>query len=223
MLARDCGLGANSTIADVGSGTGLLARLFLDLGCRVIGVEPNAAMRQGGEAFLSRYDKFESVDGRAECTGLRDASVDLVTVGQAFHWFDRDAARREFARILNPPRWCALAWNERQVAGAFLEGYEDLLMRYATEYPKVDHRRLGPAEIARFFGPGTCQHAKFPNVQSFDLDGVRGRLHSSSYAPRAGEPGYEPMMAGIDRLFREHAVNGRVDFVYETHLYYGTL
>ena len=150
LLARECGLTAESTVADAGSGTGLLSKLFLDFGCRVIGIEPNAEMRHAGEEFLARYEKFTSVDARAEATGLSDASVDLVTAGQAFHWFDAVTARSEFARILRHPRWVALVWNEREVTGEFLEGYEDLLHRYAPEYAKVDHRRIDADRIAGF-------------------------------------------------------------------------
>ncbi|MBZ5606678.1 MAG: class I SAM-dependent methyltransferase [Acidobacteriia bacterium] len=223
LLARERGLSADSTVADVGSGTGLLAKLLLDFGCRVIGVEPNAEMRNAGEAFLAEYERFTSIDARAERTGLPDTSVDLVSAGQAFHWFDAGAARREFQRILRSPRWVVLVWNEREVIGDFLEGYEDLLHRYAPEYAKVDHRQIDAERIAAFFGHGNWKLAMFPNVQEFDLDGVRGRLRSSSYAPRAGDTGYEPMTAGLDRLFDAHAVNGRVSFLYRTNLYYGTL
>ena len=83
-------------IADIGSGTGFLSELFLKNGNRVFGVEPNEAMRQAGEEYLASYDGFASIDGSAEATTLDDASVDFVTAGQAFHWFDQTAARREF-------------------------------------------------------------------------------------------------------------------------------
>src|ERR1700733_14302368 len=88
LLERECGLTAACKIADIGSGTGLLARLFLDFGCEVTGVEPNPAMRAAGERLLSSEPRFHSVDGRAEATTLPDGSVDFVTAGQAFHWFE---------------------------------------------------------------------------------------------------------------------------------------
>lgn len=223
LLARECGLSAASTVADIGSGTGFLAQLLLDAGCRVIGVEPNGEMRRAGDQFLAGYEKFSSVGGRAEETGLADASIDLVTAAQAFHWFDPAGTRAEFVRILRAPRWVALVWNEREVRGAFLEGYEDLLLRYAPEYAKVDHRQIDADRIAKFFGHGNWKLATFPNTQEFDLEGVRGRLRSSSYAPRPGEPGYEAITSGLDRIFEAHAVNGRVSFLYRTNLYYGTL
>src|SRR5579862_2299669 len=84
LLSRECGLNAASCLADVGSGTGLLAELFLTMGCEVFGVEPNAEMRASGERLLSGYPRFHSVEGRAESTTLADGSVDFVTAGQAF-------------------------------------------------------------------------------------------------------------------------------------------
>ncbi len=85
-------------VADVGSGTGILAELFLKNGNRVYGVEPNAEMRSAAEAALAGYANFFSVAGKAEASGLATKSVDLVTAGQAFHWFDAEKARVEFRR-----------------------------------------------------------------------------------------------------------------------------
>ncbi len=102
LLEDECGLRAGSVVADLGSGTGILAAMLLARGCRVFGVEPNADMRAEGARALAAQEGFVSVDGRAEATTLPDASVDLVTAAQAFHWFDRPRARAEFARILKP-------------------------------------------------------------------------------------------------------------------------
>ena len=223
VLARDCGLSAGSVVADVGSGTGFLSKLFLDVGCSVIGVEPNREMREAGERLLNGYAKFSSRDGRAEQTGLADASVDLAVAGQAFHWFDAAPTRAEFRRIVRAPRWVALVWNERLESGDFLLGYERLLQRYATDYAKVDHRRIDAQRITDFFEHRDWKLATFPNVQHFDWTGLRGRLESSSYAPRVGDANYEPLMRELRELFDAHQKNGTVDFAYDTNLYYGKL
>src|SRR6516162_11297945 len=76
LLAKECALRPDHVIADIGSGTGLLSKLFLDHGNRVNGVEPNAEMRAGGEEFLRVYANFTSVDGAAEATTLADRAVD---------------------------------------------------------------------------------------------------------------------------------------------------
>jgi len=224
LLERECGLTINSTIADIGSGTGLLAKLFLRFACRVFGVEPNAEMRRAGEEFLAEYERFCSINARAEHTGLPEASVDLITAGQAFHWFDPAAAHAEFQRILRAPRWVVLIWNERLVDDeGFLFGYERLLERFAPEYKTVDHRRIGSEGISAFFGHQDWKLAQFDNHQDFDFAGVRGRLLSSSYAPQPGSDAYLPMMEDLDRLFSAYQRDNRVRFLYQTNVYFGKL
>ena len=88
LLKTECGLTAASVIADIGSGTGILTRMFLEHGNRVYGVEPNQAMREAGEQLLADFGGFVSVAATAEETTLPDQSIDFITAGQAFHWFD---------------------------------------------------------------------------------------------------------------------------------------
>src|SRR5262249_12824426 len=134
LLRRECSLTENSTIADVASGTGIFTRILLEDGNRVFGVEPNPEMRQAGEEFLKGFNNFTSVDGTAEATTLGENSVDMVTAAQAAHWFDREAARNEFVRILKPHGWIVLLWNERQTdSTAFLREYEQLLKTYGVD------------------------------------------------------------------------------------------
>src|SRR5215475_11491376 len=99
-LRSECGLNADSIIADIGSGTGILAEMFLRNGNQVYGVEPNREMREAGERSLKDYPCFHSVAARSEETTLPDHSVDFITAGQSFHWFDREKTRAEFARVL---------------------------------------------------------------------------------------------------------------------------
>src|ERR1700732_4152215 len=105
LLRTQCGLKSGHVIADIGSGTGFLSELFLKNGNRVYGIEPNEAMRQAGEEYLASYDGFASINGSAEATTLDDASIDFVSAGQAFHWFEPVVARHEFRRILKPEGW----------------------------------------------------------------------------------------------------------------------
>jgi len=224
ILRARCGLTAATSVADIGSGTGLLTGLFLNNGNPVFAVEPNPEMRAAGERLLAHQDGFTSVPGTAEATTLPDHSIDLVTSGQAFHWFDRAAAGVEFARILRPGGWVALIWNERETETTpFLRAYETLLHTYATDYAQVDHRQIDDVLLADFFSPQPMTLETLQNRQDFDLDGVRGRLLSSSYAPAAGHPNHDPMLAELARLFAAHAVDGRVAFTYTTKVYLGRL
>jgi SAM-dependent methyltransferase len=163
------------------------------------------------------------VNGTAEATTLPDASVDLITASQAFHWFDVPPTRREFGRVLRPGGWVVLIWNERPLEShAFLDEYDSLLRRHAAEYDQVTRRRADEVKIRELFGrpPET---AVFANRQTFDFAGLEGRLMSSSYAPEPGHPEHEPMIAGLRALFERHNRGGKVNFPYRTLVYFGQL
>jgi SAM-dependent methyltransferase len=224
LVERECGLLSEHVIADVGSGTGLLSKLFLDRGNRVFGVEPNAGMRTGGEEFLRSYPNFTSIGGSAEATMLGEASVDFVTAGQAFHWFDPEAAHREFRRILKPGGFAVAAWNDRRISETrFGREYEDLLVRFSTDYTRVRETYPEATAMRDFFGERNFHSAELPNSQEFDFKGLAGRLRSSSYAPKEGHANYEPMMAELKRIFDENQVDDRVRMNYTTQIYFGHL
>ena len=224
LLKAECGLTPDSIVADVGSGTGLLAELFLKAGNRVLGIEPNREMREAGEQLQQGYDRFVSIDATAEATTLPDHSVDFVTAGQSFHWFDRERVGVEFARILRSPGWLVLIWNERRVDSTpFLRAYEQLLRTYSTEYTRVDHKLIDRDVIQAAFPAAPFKFRSFENQQCFDLEGVKGRLMSSSYAPEAGHPNHAPLMAELAAIFQQHRVNGEIVFEYDTRVNYGRL
>jgi SAM-dependent methyltransferase len=218
LLERECGLTPAWRVADIGSGTGLLARLFLGYGCEVFGVEPNAEMRRTGERELQGEARFHSVDGRAEATGLPDRAFDLVTAGQAFHWFEPEAARAEFRRILRAPGWVVLAWNERRFTAGFMEEHEALQNRFARE-------KAHPSEedFNAFFGNRAWRMAAIPNPQDLDEEALRQRMESCSWAPKVGTDGYQEMVAELRRLFRDYARDGHIVMEYETRVYFGLL
>ncbi len=223
LLRSECGLTPASIVADVGSGTGIFSELLLKNGNLVIGVEPNEAMRGAAESLLREYSRFQSVNGSAEDTTLPNASVNLITAGQAFHWFDAAAARNEFVRILKSGGFVALIWNDRRLdSTAFLREYETLLRDYGTDYAKV--QEFDPMDhIASFFAPQSFKQREFPNRQEFDFTGFKGRVLSASYTPEPGNPKFEPMIKALQDLFDSHEENGRVTFEYDTRVFYGQL
>jgi SAM-dependent methyltransferase len=223
LLKSECGLRSGHAIADIGSGTGFLSELFLKNGNRVYGVEPNKEMREAGEEYLASYDSFVSIDASAEATTLEDATIDFVTAGQAFHWFDASATAREFRRILKPEGWVVVMWNDRQMDSAFATAYEDVLVKYGTDYKVVREAYPEMAAMQQFFAGGSVEQRSLPNAQILDWDGLAGRLRSSSYAPQEGQPNYAPMMAALEELFQANQVDGRVKMEYATHVYYGRL
>ena len=223
LLNKECGLTPDSLIADIGSGTGFLAELFLRNGNRVLGVEPNAEMRAAGEQLLAQYANFTSVEATAENTSLPDSSVDFVTAGQAFHWFNRAKARSEFALILKPNGWVAIVWNGYNPERTpLLKGYHEALLRYGTDYREV-RREIEDTHIDKFFTSSEYKAARFSFQQSFDFEAFKGRTLSASYAPQVGEPNYEPMLNQLREVFEANQTNGKVTFDYDTEAYYGRL
>jgi SAM-dependent methyltransferase len=222
-LRGDCGLTSDSVVADIGSGTGKLTELLLECGCHVFGVEPNQVMREAGERQLWAHPRFTSVASAAEATTLPERSIDLVTAGQAFHWFDPERCRAEFARILKPGGWVVLIWNDRRTdATPFLVAYETLLLEFATDYEQINHRNIDGTRLHQFFG-GEPKLRTYPYAQHFDYAGLQGRLLSSSYAPESGQPNHDQMLVRLRQIFDTHQQNGCVTFKYDTLVYCGRL
>jgi len=219
-ILRKEGLTPAMTVADIGSGTGLSAQLFLANGNTIYGVEPNREMREAGEQFLREYSTFSSINGTAEATSLPKASVDVIVAGQAFHWFDAPKARTEFQRILRPSGFVVLMWNTPRLnASPFMKAYEQLLHQFGTDYREVVHTNVDRASLIAFFGSDQFRSFTLDNFQTFDRAGLRGRLRSSSYTPDEGHADYEPMMRELDRFFDEHNQAGRVRFEYDTEVH----
>jgi len=224
LLARDCGLDATSIIADVAAGTGLLTEIFLAHAFNVIAIEPNQQMREACATLTSQYPHLKCIDGTAEATGLADHSVDLITVGQAMHWFDLKHTRAEFASVLKNGGWCAIIYNNRRMAGdPFHEGYEQILIDFGNDYETVKHSHLTEDRIAAFFAPNAMRTVIFENSQQLDLDALMGRILSSSYMPQPGHPGHEAMSRAVADLFAQNEVNGRVRMEYDCAVCYGPL
>lgn len=220
LFRREMGLAKESIVADIGSGTGLSTRPFLEEGCTVYGVEPNAVMREAAEEYLRDFTNFISHDGTAEETKLEDASVDFVIAAQAFHWFDPEKTRTEFTRILKPGGYIALIWNERQLhTTEFLREYEQFLLKFAHDYEKVRHENIDKEKLCTFFQTGYGQ-ATFPNEQVFDFAGLRGRLLSASYMPAENDPSFQALEKELKDLFAKHSENDKIKVFYDTNIYY---
>jgi SAM-dependent methyltransferase len=218
-LREAAGLTRESVIADIGCGTGISSRLFLDNGNCVFGVEPNAAMRAEAERSLREFPWLILVDGTAENTGLKPESVDFVVAAQAFHWFDPARARKEWRRIAKPDGRIVLIWNERRLdQDDFHREYEALLVRFAIDYGSVRHDRIGAATLAEFFG-GAPEHRSFENFQELDLEGLKGRILSASYMPSESDDRFEPCVKELEALFAKYERDGRIKIFYDTKVF----
>ncbi|MGV3614872.1 MAG: class I SAM-dependent methyltransferase [Fimbriimonas sp.] len=224
LLQTECGLQEGTPVADVGAGTGILTRDLLDAGAVVYAVEPNDTMRKAGEEASEGHPRFRSIAAPAEATTLPDECVDIVTCAQAWHWFRHAEAKVEFQRILRPGGWLFLVWNERSTESTpFLTAYEEVLKTHAPEYLRVRHQEFDSKRLGEVFAPEPMLRANFPNGQQLDREGFLGRVMSSSYAPKEGDPLHEPLMAALGEVFDRHHTDGEIEFRYTTECYFGRL
>ncbi len=208
-LFRD--IPADATVADIGCGTGISARAIAGRAARVIGVDPSDDMLATARRLSASHPTVTFVKGTAESTSLADASVDLVLVAQAFHWFDPPLALAEFHRILRPRGRCALLWNLRTGDDGFTDDYNRIVVSAAEALdPSTRAGReslAGPLVKSPLFRDAETVTA--PNPQPLDEEGVVGRATSASYFPRA-EPERSARLAELRAAFSRHARAGVV-------------
>lgn len=224
FLTKNFQLDKTSHIADIGSGTGISTGPLLERGYQVSAVEPNDEMRAYAEKAFKKYPGFRSLNATAEATKIPNHSLDLILAAQAFHWFDVAETKKEFERVLKPDHFVGLLWNERIETGVpFLEGYETLLKTYGTDYSQVKRQALKQQGAFESFFTKGFEVKTFKNSQSFDFEGLKGRLLSSSYVPNASHPLHLPMLAALKQLFDQHSEKGKIEMPYETRLYFGKI
>ncbi|CAN5310640.1 class I SAM-dependent methyltransferase [soil metagenome] len=220
FILSHCGLTTDSTVVDIGAGTGISSRLLAAQGPTVIGVEPNDDMRAQAESESLDCENLSFLKGTAEETLLLDNVADAVLCAQAFHWFRAEESLAEFKRILKPSGWTVLMWNERYEKDAFTKTYGDLLRELpetlAVELPRG---RAGQALLdTKTFSNQEVKH--FTNQQIMDEEGLIGRAFSASYAPKEKDVA-EQFTVKLRSLFKEFAQDGTVTLTYETSVYVG--
>jgi ubiquinone/menaquinone biosynthesis C-methylase UbiE len=212
-VIAEAGVGPGDTVLDLGCGTGILTRSLAGRGLEVIGLDPHEDMLSQARGASPR-EEIDYRRGDAEATGLPDRSVALVTVAQAFHWFDLDAALDELHRVLRPGGHAAALWNVRG-RGPFMAAYDAVLRRFSSEYQILESWETTLEKLRhhpRVEGPRARWET---HSQRFDLEGLRGRAWSSSYVFR-GVKDREGFDLTLRSLFEKHAREGVVEFPYRT-------
>lgn len=225
LLAEKIGLTPDSSVADIGAGTGISCEPFLALGCAVTAVEPNAEMRAVAVEYYGQNPRFNAIDATAEHTSLPDSSVDVVVAGQAFHWFNYQAAQGEFARILKPNGWVVLMWNDRMDGVApFVDAFNKVLSDYDIEKGKTARAKdiiNTDEDIATFYGEKGFAKYQLDNPISYTWEQILGRALSASYAPLHDHPSYQPFVTDLRTTYDAHQENGLVWMRYVTQVYCG--
>lgn len=211
------GLGEPSqlTAADVGAGTGIASRLLAERGLRVIAIEPNVSMRDAaGSPSLVEFH-----EATAERTNLPDASVDLLTSFQAFHWFNPTTTLSEFRRILKSSGRLAIIWNSRAADDKFFAEF-DRLVKSSIPQPLSGKPRAAAMRRLLSSPHFTNVHRHtFTHRHELDLHGTIGYALSKSFVPREG-PVYQQLISELKELHARWAdERGFVSFALCTSVY----
>jgi SAM-dependent methyltransferase len=198
-------------VVDLGAGTGKLTRSLVALGHRVTAVEPLPEMIAH---LLAVVPGVAAVEGGAEAIPLPDGSADVITVAQAFHWFDHGPALREIARVLRPGGVLGLVWNTRDEREPWVAQLsEEAIGRDTIERSEV----AAPVGESGLFGE--VERASFPNVQHLDRERLVELVLSRSYCAVMSPAERAPLLERVEQLFEEHAVDGLVELPYVTECF----
>lgn len=221
ILEREIGFDQKRIVADIGSGTGILSELFLENGNTVCCVEPNLGMRRTAEKNLKGLvPRYVSIEGTAEATNLRSDSIDLIAIGQALHWFDPKKAKAEFRRVVKKRGHITIVYNRRKEEGEVEMAYKTIVDRFARNRAKVPD--ADDAYAAKFLCVGFKKFT-IPNSQTLDLQGMLGRLASSSYMPASTSPEWAKLKEDVRRLIDEFGSDGIAKLHYDTVVYLGRI
>ncbi len=217
------GMTAQSTVADIGAGTGIFSKQLLERGCAVLCVEPNEDMRKKAQETLTEYENIGFSAGNAEDTGLAAHSVDFITVAQAFHWFDVAKFKAESRRILKPGGKAILIWNDRDTESDFVKEQQLLYKKYCPHFKGFSEGMTKhDPRIAEYFD-GKYEFAEFDNPLYYTKEQFVTRSLSSSYSIREGDVKFENYLADIKKLFDKYAKDGTITVPNKSVLYWGII
>jgi len=215
-LRAACNLTPDAVVADIGAGTGLLTQGLLAQGYDVTAIEPSAAMRAAADQALGQFAHYRSAGGSAEHIPLPDASVDLITAAQAFHWFDVDVARAEFLRVLKPHRQVALVWNDRVLTDPLHIALNALFAQYGGSKREALVAHEDRRHVAAFFGATAPQQWSWPHAHHLDAAALQSLVFSRSYMPDKDSPLGQQACVELREIFERLAVDGLVAVRYTT-------
>jgi len=224
-IARLCelsGLQTGDCVADVGAGPGTLARHFLALGMQVWAVEPDAEMRAVAEAQLGENPNFHSIPATAEETSLADASVDLIAVGRALHWFSASHARIEFQRILRPRGWMAVLKVECSDSTLLQAQRQLRVAAYGFDAQRSKASRPAVC-IDDYLGHSDSTTITASSLVEEDFEDFFGRQQTFSASPKPDHPLFDSFRQAAHETFTLYAKDDLLPIPISTEISFGQM
>lgn len=222
-LCSDIGMNANATIADIGSGTGILSNKLLDICSCVYAIEPNEDMRKIAESKSSSRTNFISIDATAENTTLAEHSIDYITAAQSFHWFNRKLFKTECQRILKNKGRVILIWNCRQESNEIVQAIDSISRYFCPNFSGSSNGMRGEKKTGDFrdFFTGNYEIKNFDNPILFNKESFLGLHKSASYCPAVETKNYINYIDTLSNFYDAHCLNGILKLENSTHCYVG--
>ena len=208
-LRQWCAFTSNWCVADIGAGTGMLTDVFLSNGNPVVAVEPNTEMLRSLQTLHADNPKLRIIEATAEATTLHDHSVDLISVGRAFHWFHTQSAMSEFRRVLRPGGWVVIvAYGRSEKGREENRVLETLLSKFSADSTTGTRSRYSAYSNLEQYFPWAYHHEEIPGEMRLSWSELRGMTLSLSHTPLESDPRFPDFERTLHSLFHHYAEGG---------------
>ncbi len=215
-------LNSKMTVANIGCGRDLLARVFVEYGNDVICVERNDEFIDITKRLLSGFNNVRFVNGNTQNTGLERNSVSMITIGHAFIGVDQQKTRNEFRSILKAPNLVAMIWNDVDLRDGFSNEYERICRKYCKDYLASGSDVLTNEQITEFFS-WSFDYNQFSSELSMTRDELARMQESMPYTIKQENAAYNPMMKELQDAFMTYEKDASVTLKFVTRMYVGRI